>query len=91
MWGSRRWIMKWTRISIVCVIGLALSCAGGDEFAGGDGSGAGGGFLDGLVIDGESPDLVPGVIELATIRDIISREQDLPSLIEDLLETLRTW
>lgn len=57
--------MKWTRISIVCVIGLALNCAGGDEFAGGDGSGAGDGFLDGLVIDSESPDLVPGVIELA--------------------------
>ncbi len=60
--------MRWTRIAIVCVLGLAPSCVdtheliSDDAFVGADGAGdeTGVDFLT----DGESPDLTAGTLEL---------------------------
>ncbi len=56
--------MRWARITVMCTLGLALSCAGGEEVKPEDGLVLADGYLEGLVTDGESPDLKPGVMEL---------------------------
>lgn len=61
--------MKWKRVAVLLALGLGLSCAEGGSVFVGDDVGPGDGpvtydiSMDGLVTDGESPDLQPGVID----------------------------
>ena len=64
--------VRWTRVAVLCVMGLSLSCAGSVvEFI--DGAVKADGVViddlsleDGQVIDGMAPDLQPGVIDELT-------------------------
>jgi len=63
--------MKWTRISILCVLGLSLNCTGEGSFVSGDIGGGEGliadysvdGTVDWEIADALAPDIKPGVID----------------------------
>lgn len=56
--------MRWTRIALLCGLGLGLSCVSGDGFVADDGLVSGDVQTVDFVTDGVAPDLISGAIVL---------------------------